>query len=108
MLQFNIEWRLFYPVLFQTSSWYYRVAAIAPFWAYSDEYLMQSLEDDFPEATTKVYYHEYKKSFDADAVTTEVLERAKQDVADHGESSCTKIKVLCFTAWCIIALYPPR
>ena len=54
---------------------------------------MQSLEDDFPEATTKVYYHEYKKSFDADAVTTEVLERAKQDVADHGESSCTKIKV---------------
>ena len=85
ILQFNLEWRLYYPYPLETSSWYDDIAVIAPFWSYSNEYLMHTLGDIFPNATSKVYYNSYQASFNADVHTREILARAKADVADSGE-----------------------
>lgn len=75
---------MFYPALFETDSWYDNIAVVTPFWAYSDEYVMENLRDEFPEAATKVYYHEYTASFESDVQTRTVLAKAKADVADSG------------------------
>lgn len=85
-MQLNLEWRLDYPVLFETDSWYDDIAIIAPFWASSDEYVMNNLMNDFPNATSKVYYHEYHASFNATNQTKAVLSRAKDDVKTSGKS----------------------
>lgn len=92
MLQLNNDRRLSYPAVFDTNPWYDDVAIIAPFWAYSDEYLMQSLADDFPKVTSKVYYHKYQASYRSNTKTRDVLARAKLDVEDSGLSisyNCT-------------------
>ena len=75
---------MFYPTRFETDSWYNDIAIVSPFWAYSDEYVMDTLKGDFPEATTKVYYHEYTASLNADSQTKAMIARAKSDVEDSG------------------------
>ena len=87
MLTLNQVWREGYPTVFETDSWYNDKPIIAPYWAQSDEAIMELLADEYPDAQSKVYYQVYQKSSNMDRRTERILSKASQDVADHGEIS---------------------
>lgn len=86
MLTFNLEWRLHFPTVFGTDSWFDSVAIISPFWGLVDEFTMALIEDEYPNARPHVYYQVYTRSIDMTNETKSILERAALDVSESGTS----------------------
>ena len=84
MLTLNQVWREGYPTVFETDSWYDDKPIIAPYWAQSDEAIMELLADEYPDAQSKVYYQVYQKSTNMAQATIDIIDRATQDVSNHG------------------------
>lgn len=88
MLTLNQVWREGYPTVFETDSWYDDKPIIAPYWAQSDEAVMELLSEEYPDAKSAVYHQVYQKSSSMDQATSDVLARAAEDVANHGMNFC--------------------
>lgn len=71
------------PTLFGTDPYFDTVPLIAPFWGQSDEATMKLLENEWPEARTRVLYNTYDTK-SGSSVAKEILARAKEDVLLSG------------------------
>ena len=85
MLTFNIEWLLYYPTVFESDDFYKDLAIIAPFWSMADATTSALLKDDYPEASSSVFYQVHQDKPDASETTKTVLTRATEDVAQSSK-----------------------